>query len=142
MARSANKVVAVHAVENDMEADAASEAPIKMEAPAAAPAPVAVEAKPKKKGVVRKLILSAVAIGAIAGGAYYGHQYWIDGRFMIATDDAYIEGDITNISPKVTGYVAERSGFGVAFAAAACLAALSAPYFAWASARFVTGTRR
>ena len=42
MAISANKVAAVHAVENDMEADAASEAPIKMEAPATTPAPVAV----------------------------------------------------------------------------------------------------
>jgi len=105
MATSANKVAAVYAVENDVEADAASEAPIKMEAPVAAPA--AVEAKPKKKSVVRKLILSVVALGALAGCAYCGHQYWIDGRFMISTDDAYIEGDITNISPKVTGYVAE-----------------------------------
>jgi membrane fusion protein (multidrug efflux system) len=107
MARSANKVAAVHAVEDDMETDAASEAPIKMEAPAASPAAVTVEAQPKKRGIVRKLILSVVALGALAGGAYYGHQYWIDGRFMISTDDAYIEGDITNISPKVTGYVAK-----------------------------------
>jgi membrane fusion protein (multidrug efflux system) len=107
MARSANKVAAVHAVEDDMEADAVGEAPIKMEAPAASPAAVTVEAQPKKRGIVRKLILSVVALGALAGGAYYGHQYWIDGRFMISTDDAYVEGDITNISPKVTGYVAK-----------------------------------
>jgi membrane fusion protein (multidrug efflux system) len=107
MARSASKVAAVHAVEDDMEADAVGEAPIKMEAPAASPAAVTVEAQPKKRGIVRKLILSVVALGALAGGAYYGHQYWIDGRFMISTDDAYIEGDITNISPKVTGYVAK-----------------------------------
>jgi membrane fusion protein (multidrug efflux system) len=107
MARSASKVAAVHAVEDDMEADAVGEAPIKMEAPAASPAAVTVEAQPKKRGIVRKLILSVVALGALAGGAYYGHQYWIDGRFMISTDDAYVEGDITNISPKVTGYVAK-----------------------------------
>ncbi|MGV3552242.1 HlyD family secretion protein [Rhizobium sp.] len=113
MARSANKVAAVHAVEDNMEADAKSEAPIKMEAQpahtpvqAAAPAPVA-EAKPKKKGFARRLILPVILIAAIAGGAYYGHQWWIDGRFMVSTDDAYIEGDITNIAPKVTGYVAE-----------------------------------
>ena len=107
MARSASKTASVHVVEDNMEADAASEAPIKMEAPAAV-APVAEQAaKPKKRSIVRKLFLSVVAIAAIAGGSWYGHQWWIDGRFMISTDDAYIEGDITNISPKVTGYVAE-----------------------------------
>jgi membrane fusion protein (multidrug efflux system) len=106
MARSANKAASVHAVDDNMEADAASEAPIKMEAPAAAPG-VEQAAKPKKRGIVRKLLLSVVAIAAIAGGSWYGHQWWIDGRFMISTDDAYIEGDITNISPKVTGYVAK-----------------------------------
>ena len=107
MARSATKTATVRAVEDDMEADAASEAPIKMEAPATPPSPVAEEAKPKKKGVVRKLFLSVVALAALAGGGWYGHQWWLDGRFMISTDDAYIEGDITNISPKVTGYVAQ-----------------------------------
>ena len=79
-----------------------------MEAPPA-PAAVATEQTPpkKKSGVIRKLILSTLVLAALGGGAYYGHHYWIDGRFMISTDDAYIEGDITNISPKVTGYVAE-----------------------------------
>lgn len=107
MARSASKTATVRAVEDDMEADAASEAPIKMEASAAQPALAVVETTPKKKGIVRRLILSGVVLAALGGGAYYGHQYWMDGRFMISTDDAYIEGDITNLSPKVTGYVAE-----------------------------------
>ena len=106
MARSASKTASVHVVDDNMEADAASEAPIKMEAPAAI-APVAEQAKPKKSGTVRKLLLSVVALAAIAGGSWYGHQWWVDGRFMISTDDAYVEGDITNIAPKVTGYVAK-----------------------------------
>jgi membrane fusion protein (multidrug efflux system) len=97
-----------------MEADATSEAPIKVEAPAAppqapaqAPAPAAdAKAKPARKGGLRKVILSLVLLGAIGAGSWYGHQWWIDGRFMVSTDDAYIEGDITNIAPKVTGYVA------------------------------------
>jgi predicted MFS family arabinose efflux permease len=37
----------------------------------------------------------------------------------------------------VTGWIAERAGFGVAFAVAASLAALSAPYFAWAEPRLL-----
>lgn len=104
MARSANTAV-VHAVEDNREVDAASETPIKMEAPSVAPAPVAEQ--PKKKGFARRLILPVILLAAIGAGSWYGHQYWVDGRFMISTDDAYIEGDITNISPKVTGYVAK-----------------------------------
>lgn len=106
MARSTSNVASVRAVKDDMQADAASEAPIRLEAPASPPPSVA-EAPKKKTGVVRRLFLSAAAIAALAGGASYGHQYWVDGRFMISTDDAYIEGDITNIAPKVTGYVAK-----------------------------------
>lgn len=106
MARSSSKTATVRAVDDDMEADATSEAPIKTDGQAA-PTPVAAPEKPKKKGIARKLIVSVVALAAIAGGSYYGHQYWVDGRFMVSTDDAYIEGDITNIAPKVQGYVAK-----------------------------------
>jgi membrane fusion protein, multidrug efflux system len=107
MARSTSKVAAVHVVEDNMEADAKSEAPIKMEAPVAQPAAVAAQPKPKKRGIVRRLILSVAVLGALGAGGWYGHQWWMDGRFMVSTDDAYVEGDITNIAPKVTGYVAE-----------------------------------
>lgn len=106
----------MRAVDDNMEADAKSAAPIKVEAPAApvsapapAPAAAAVEAKakPARRGAGRKLILSAVVLAALGAGGWYGHEWWQDGRFMISTDDAYVEGDITNIAPKVTGYVAE-----------------------------------
>lgn len=107
MARSTSKVAAVHAVEDNMEADAKSEAPIRMEAPAAPPAVAAEQPRPRKRGIGRRLFLSVVVLAALGAGGWYGHQWWMDGRFMISTDDAYVEGDITNIAPKVTGYVAE-----------------------------------
>jgi membrane fusion protein (multidrug efflux system) len=77
--------------------------------PAIAPAAPAAAAQPekKKKGLLRRLILPVVVLAAVGAGAWYGHEWWINGRFMISTDDAYIEGDITNIAPKVTGYVAK-----------------------------------
>jgi membrane fusion protein (multidrug efflux system) len=93
-------------VDEDMEAHAESAAPLKMEAPV--PTVVASEAAPKKKkGLGRRLDLPVLLVAAIGAGSWYGHQWWIDGRFMISTDDAYIQGDITNIAPKVTGYVAK-----------------------------------
>lgn len=52
-------------------------------------------------------MLPAILAVLLAGGAWYGYQWWTDGRFMVSTEDAYIEGDIAIISPKVSGYVAK-----------------------------------
>ncbi|MGV8936495.1 MAG: HlyD family secretion protein [Allorhizobium sp.] len=68
---------------------------------AANAAPVAVEAKKKRRSPVLPLILLAL----VAAGGWYGYNWWIDGRFLVATDDAYIGGDIATIAPKVGGYV-------------------------------------
>ncbi len=53
----------------------------------------------------RKLVFPIIAIAALAAGGWYGYDWWTNGRFMISTDDAYIEGDIASISPKVSGYI-------------------------------------
>ncbi|HEV7283289.1 MAG TPA: HlyD family secretion protein [Kaistia sp.] len=37
--------------------------------------------------------------------AYFGHHYWTNGRFIEATDNAYVRGDIVAIAPKVPGYI-------------------------------------
>lgn len=75
--------------------------------PDAAPhADAAAPTVPKRGGTGRrKVVLSVIALAALAGAAWYGSDYWNHGRFMVSTDDAYILGDITTISPKVTGYV-------------------------------------
>ena len=71
-------------------------------AAAAAEAP-AVEEKRKSR---RRFALPLLAAALLAAAGWYGHQWWTEGRFMISTDDAYVEGDIAAISPKVSGYVA------------------------------------
>ena len=70
------------------------------EQPAAAE-PVA-PAKPRSR---RRFIIPIVALVALAGAGWFGYNYFTTGRFMVSTDDAYITGDITTISPKVMGYV-------------------------------------
>jgi membrane fusion protein (multidrug efflux system) len=37
---------------------------------------------------------------------FYGHEYWTSDRFMVSTDDAYLQADSVAISPEVAGYVA------------------------------------
>ncbi|MGO8091273.1 HlyD family secretion protein [Rhizobium leguminosarum] len=69
-----------------------------------APASVAAPAAAKKR---RSPVLPIVVLALLAGGSWYGYEWWTNGRFMVSTDDAYIEGDIATISPKVTGYVAK-----------------------------------
>ncbi|MDO1584321.1 HlyD family secretion protein [Rhizobium oryzicola] len=60
-------------------------------------------AAPAKKR--RGFVLPILVIAAIGAAGWYGHNWWTDGRFLVSTDDAYISGDISVISPKVTGYV-------------------------------------
>src|SRR5262245_55217878 len=79
-----------------------------VEAPApsdpAQPSPA--EAPARKKRSVRSLILPIVALALLSGGAWYGYRYWTDGRFMVSTDDAYVQADMASIAPKISGYVA------------------------------------
>jgi membrane fusion protein (multidrug efflux system) len=73
-------------------------------APAAAPSQ---QAAPKKPAPIRKLILGAVALVALAVAGKYAYQYATVGRFMISTDDAYVKADTSVLSTKVAGLVAE-----------------------------------
>ena len=75
--------------------------------PAAAAAPAAVAAAPAPQKKRRNFVLPVIGLGLLAAGAWYGYNYWIDGRFMVTTDDAYIGGDIATIAPKVGGYIAK-----------------------------------
>jgi membrane fusion protein (multidrug efflux system) len=67
--------------------------------------PAAATAKPQRKSGRGRLVLGVIVLAALAGGAYYGHEWWVNGRFMVSTDDAYIGGDINYVAPKVGGYV-------------------------------------
>jgi len=54
---------------------------------------------------VRKIILTGVAAVALTGAGYGGWHWWTEGRFIESTDNAYVQSDITVVSPKVAGYV-------------------------------------
>ncbi len=73
------------------------------------PAAKAPEAKtnkaPAKKRGRGRAILALVLLGGAGAGAWYGHRYWTEGRFLVSTDDAYVKADMATISAKVSGYV-------------------------------------
>jgi membrane fusion protein (multidrug efflux system) len=65
---------------------------------------------PKTRNVraqLRKLLLAGTAVAVLAGGGWYGWDYWTVGRFEVSTDDAYVKADNTTIAPKVSGYLTE-----------------------------------
>ena len=91
----------VRPVNDDFQAETAEARPVTT----AEAAPAATVAQPEKKKSSRRFVLPLLGLVLVAAGSWYGHEWWTNGRFMISTDDAYIEGDIASISPKVSGYV-------------------------------------
>ena len=56
----------------------------------------------------RRLVLTlAIALALIAVSAAYGRYYWVVGRFLESTDDAYVQADSTIVAPKVSGYLSQ-----------------------------------
>jgi membrane fusion protein (multidrug efflux system) len=55
------------------------------------------------KLAIRAVILLIIAGAAVGGGTYW----WRTARFMESTDNAYVEGDISVVSPLIEGRVAE-----------------------------------
>jgi membrane fusion protein (multidrug efflux system) len=54
---------------------------------------------------VRSKLLITLLLFAIAVGAAGGWYWWNVARFRQSTDDAYVQSDVTVISPKVEGYI-------------------------------------
>lgn len=59
------------------------------------------------KRIAIRATIGAIALSLIIFGGWYGWEWWDETRFTETTDNAYVRADITAISPKVTGNVAE-----------------------------------
>lgn len=53
----------------------------------------------------RRLWLALLGIGVVVAGAAYGAYYFTDGRYHESTDDAYVNGNLVQLTPQVTGTV-------------------------------------
>jgi membrane fusion protein (multidrug efflux system) len=61
--------------------------------------------EPAKKSGKRKALLAMLAVLLAMAGAVYGLFYFLVARFHVDTDDAYVNGNVVQITPQVTGTV-------------------------------------
>jgi membrane fusion protein (multidrug efflux system) len=84
----------------------AEKSPVQSEAPAqqqpAAPPAAPVEAAPKKKGSRRLVLMIAVPLVLVLGGAYF----WLNGGRYQDTDNAYVQQAKVSLSADIAGRVA------------------------------------
>ncbi|UBM09273.1 HlyD family secretion protein [Cupriavidus metallidurans] len=73
----------------------------------ASPAGAAPESAVPDRTSRRKQILLGAGLLLLALALAYGVRWWLYGRFIESTDDAYIQADSVTVAPKVNGYVAE-----------------------------------
>jgi membrane fusion protein (multidrug efflux system) len=59
----------------------------------------------RRKGLLKRTALGTLTVLGIAAAAHFGIDYWKNGRFLVSTDDAYVQADNTLIAPRITGYI-------------------------------------
>ena len=76
--------------------------------PPAIPAPPWVKLNTRRsRWSLKQLLIGGAALLSLAAAAGYGNYYWTTGRFLVSTDDAYVQAHSVLISPKVSGYLSE-----------------------------------
>ncbi len=61
----------------------------------------------RRRTLFRRVAIASLAVVGLAAAVRYGTQYWTTGRFLVSTDDAYVQADNTLIAPRVSGYLSQ-----------------------------------
>ena len=68
-----------------------------------APGQSAPEPPPAPPSGRKRRVVALLVSAAVLTAAWYGYRYVTEGRFIVATDDAYVKADVATISAKVGG---------------------------------------
>ena len=60
----------------------------------------------RRPGFGRRSLIAGAAVIAIIAGGSFGTEWWLNGRYVISTDDAYVRAHNTTLASKISGYVA------------------------------------
>jgi membrane fusion protein, multidrug efflux system len=64
-------------------------------------------ARTKLRLTLKQTIVSIAAVIVTVAAFGYGYYWWTIGSYFQGTDDAYVGGDVTPISPHVAGFIAQ-----------------------------------
>jgi membrane fusion protein (multidrug efflux system) len=67
---------------------------------------VAAETAAPKSGQRKRMVLMGVGLLLALAAASYGVHYFLVGRFLVSTDDAYVRANATTLGARVSGHVA------------------------------------
>src|SRR5271166_1009626 len=67
--------------------------------------PAAQATKPKRSGGVRRFIVPLLLLAAVGYGGKTAYDYFVEGRFLVSTDDAYVGASTAIIAAKATGHL-------------------------------------
>ena len=68
-------------------------------------APAATIPAPKRSGRLRRVVLPVVILAALGYGGKTAYDYFVEGRFLVSTDDAYVGASTAIIAAKATGHL-------------------------------------
>jgi len=68
-------------------------------------APPAVQAAPAKRSGLRRVIVPVLILAALGYGGKAAYDYFVEGRFLVSTDDAYVGADTSIIAAKAMGHL-------------------------------------
>ena len=61
----------------------------------------------RRSALLKRTALGALVVLGLAAAVEFGSEYWRVGRFMVDTDDAYVQADSTLIAPRVSGIISQ-----------------------------------
>ncbi len=67
--------------------------------------PAAPVNKPKRSGGVRRFVVPLLLLAALGYGGKTAYDYFVEGRFLVSTDDAYVGASTSIIAAKATGHL-------------------------------------
>jgi len=77
------------------------------QAPAAGAGTAKSSDAPAAKASPRRFILPVIVVAALVYGGFKGYDWFVEGRFLVSTDDAYVGAETAIIAAKVSGHVVE-----------------------------------
>jgi membrane fusion protein, multidrug efflux system len=82
---------------------------VEPDAPAPPGGALAVDKGPSKGRLSTRarVLLLGIGLAALVIGGVWGAHWWLVGRFIESTDDAYLKADSVTVAPKVSGYIDE-----------------------------------